>query len=180
MPSRTIKDLYQALEAWSSQHSPRTRSSLRGPVDADALRALEHAIGRALPADLRAALAIHDGRANLDGYKLLHAERIQDRYQDELAHADQASSHPQRGTCRPVQWSKGWIPFAEDGGLNFLCLDLDPGPSGAAGQVIRWERSARGADATQWKSFADWLGAIVDACLAGAVNIDAEGFVTLR
>lgn len=53
------------------------------------------------------------------------------------------------GTCRAAVWSKGWIPFVEDGSQNYLCIDLDPGPRGKAGQVVRWKRSSNGADATE-------------------------------
>jgi len=68
----------------------------------------------------------------------------------------------------------------EDGSQNYLCIDLDPGPRGKAGQVIRWKRSSNGADATEWNSFADWLAAITAVCLAGNVDIDDERFIFLK
>jgi cell wall assembly regulator SMI1 len=41
-------------------------------------------------------------------------------------------------TARLVWWSKAWIPFAEGPGGDLLCVDLDPGPKGHNGQVIRF------------------------------------------
>lgn len=179
--------LYGSLERWLKEYSPRTYSELQNPVSPDDLGALETALGRRLPDDLRAALQTHDGQPCLDGYSLIPAERILERYQDGMRRVEQASPIPGGGTCRPVVWSKGWIPFAEDGGLNFLCIDLDPGPEGTTGQVIHWVRRSLSADtarpslyADAWKSFDDWLGSIVEACLAGEVDIDAEGFVFLK
>lgn len=40
---------------------------------------------------------------------------------------------------RPVKWHTSWIPLAEDGCGNLYCIDLEPGPEGQVGQVIRWE-----------------------------------------
>jgi cell wall assembly regulator SMI1 len=38
-----------------------------------------------------------------------------------------------------------WLPIAEDGGGNFVCIDLDPAPGGTAGQIVefRHDDSAR-------------------------------------
>jgi len=179
-PTADIKRLYASLATWLKEHSQSTYADLQDPASAADLSALETALGQKLPAELRAALEIHDGEPYLDSYMIMSASRIQDRYQSELEHADKASPIPSDGTCRAVVWSKGWIPFAEDGAQNFLCIDLDPGKQGTAGQVIRWERAQQGAAAAQWKSFGEWLEAMVNACLSGKVDVDSEGFVTLK
>lgn len=175
-----IKGLYASLEAWLKQHSQKMYDALNPPASAEDLKAVEDAIGGKLPADLRAALEIHDGRPALDSYRLLPADRIKDRYESEMENVDKPSSQPGDGTCKPVMWSKGWIPFAEDGSQNYLCIDLDPGKQGAKGQVIRWERASDGADAAQWKSFGDWLASMTDACVNGKVDVDEEGFIFLK
>jgi cell wall assembly regulator SMI1 len=187
MPARDVHDLYLSLENWLREHSQPMYARLQDPVSPGDLAALEGVLGRRLPDDLRAALQIHDGGPSLDSYRLISAERIQLRYQDEMENVDQPSPVPGDGSCRPVAWSAGWIPFAEDGGLNFLCTDLDPDEQGTAGQVLRWERSSLGAHVAHqglysppWGSFADWLGSMLDACLTGEVDIDAEGFIFLK
>ena len=174
-----IKSTYASLEAWLKDHSEKMYSALQDPASAEDLKALEDALGQKLPAELRAALEIHDGRPAFDSYRLLRADRIKDRYESEMANVDKPADAG-NGTCRPVMWSKGWIPFAEDGSQNFLCIDLDPGKKGTSGQVIRWERSAQRADAAEWSSFGDWLAAITAACVGGKVEIDEEGFIFLK
>src|SRR5690349_11873828 len=186
-PARDVGKLYESLEHWLREHSPRMYGDLRDPASAEDLKALESALGQELPAELRTALQIHDGGPYFDFYQLLSASRIQNRYNFEMERAEQPSPYAGSGICRPVIWSKGWIPFAEDGGGNFLCIDLDPGPKGIVGQVLRWERSSSGADVMGWRgysdpvsSFDDWFGRTVDACLDGEVDIDDEGFISLK
>ncbi|HYO71462.1 MAG TPA: SMI1/KNR4 family protein [Archangium sp.] len=38
-----------------------------------------------------------------------------------------------------TSWHPGWVPFAQEGGGNLYCMDLEPGPEGTRGQVIGWE-----------------------------------------
>jgi cell wall assembly regulator SMI1 len=177
--SHDIKGLYASLEAWLKEHSQPTYADLQDPASADDLKSLEAALGQPLPADLREALEVHDGQPYLDSYMLMPAARIQKRYERKMEDVDKPAD-PGTGTCRPVMWSKGWIPFAEDGAQNFLCIDLDPGKKGTRGQVIRYERSPVGADAAAWKSFGEWFAAMTDACLHGKVDVDDQGFVTLK
>lgn len=46
---------------------------------------------------------------------------------------------------QPVHFDPKWIPFAQDGGGNMLCIDMNPGPNGNPGQVIQWELRGGGA-----------------------------------
>ena len=48
-------------------------------------------------------------------------------------------SHP-AGAIKLRYFNHGWLPIWEDGGGNFVGLDLDPGPSGRYGQVISYGR----------------------------------------
>lgn len=50
----------------------------------------------------------------------------------------------------------GWIPFASDGGGNFIALDMAPGPRGHVGQVISF-----GADVDNSEYFADSFDALI-------------------
>jgi cell wall assembly regulator SMI1 len=179
-PKADIKGLYASLETWLADHAPQQHGELQPPASAEDLSALEAALGQAIPEELREALELHDGRVGLDSYMIMPAARIQQRYTRKMESADQESPEPGDGTCKPVVWTKGWIPFAEDGAQNFLCIDLDPGKKGAKGQVIRWERDSQGADAAPWKSFGEWLKAMVDACVGGKVDIDGDGNIFLK
>ena len=37
---------------------------------------------------------------------------------------------------RPFLWNSKWIPIAENGGGDYLCLDTDPSEAGVVGQVL--------------------------------------------
>ncbi|OXS70198.1 SMI1/KNR4 family protein [Lysinibacillus sp. KCTC 33748] len=37
---------------------------------------------------------------------------------------------------KPTLWNKKWIPIAENGGGDYLCLDTDPTKEGVVGQVL--------------------------------------------
>ncbi|MGE7111186.1 SMI1/KNR4 family protein [Lysinibacillus sp. NPDC047702] len=37
---------------------------------------------------------------------------------------------------KPMLWHKKWIPIAENGGGDYLCLDTDPTEEGVVGQVL--------------------------------------------
>lgn len=58
---------------------------------------------------------------------------------------DEAEQHMENYCkVRKKWWHEFWLPFAEDGGGNLYCLDLDPADDGDYGQVIPWERDAGG------------------------------------
>lgn len=37
---------------------------------------------------------------------------------------------------KPVFWNSKWIPIAENGGGDYLCIDMEPSETGVFGQVI--------------------------------------------
>lgn len=37
---------------------------------------------------------------------------------------------------KPLLWHSKWIPIAENGGGDYLCIDTDPTESGEAGQIL--------------------------------------------
>lgn len=65
------------IDAWLKANAPELGASLRPPASEGSLRALEQALEKPLPADLRASWAIHDGQEGgaivwwLDSWQLL-------------------------------------------------------------------------------------------------------------
>lgn len=37
---------------------------------------------------------------------------------------------------KPALWNSKWIPIAENGGGDYLCIDTDPSEAGFKGQVL--------------------------------------------
>jgi cell wall assembly regulator SMI1 len=108
-----------------------------------------------VPKDLVQSLRIHDGRPYIDHYELMSAKSIV-RWLDDP----------------PGAWSKGWLPFAQDSGGNCFGIDV-----ASVGQVFRWERNLESVAATPYRSFGEWLAAVHRDLLAGACDVDDEGFV---
>jgi cell wall assembly regulator SMI1 len=60
-----MKGAWATIDAWLQEHSPRALASLQPGASPEAIDALERQIGRALPAELREYLAIHDGQPDI-------------------------------------------------------------------------------------------------------------------
>ena len=134
------------LAAWSAyrnllaSRAPEAARHLRPPAAADDVEVL-WAKAEA-PSPLLGFLALHDGEKDglgggvfptwrpLSVVGMLSAKA----FLDEL-HADPGTCDADRGV-QPVWWCKGWLPWATNGGGDYLALDLDPGPGGLHGQVV--------------------------------------------
>ena len=76
-----------------------------------------------------------------------------------------------------VWWNKKWVPFAEDGGGNLLCIDLDPAEQGVSGQIIGFERSS-GPYPTEFKSFEEFLKYQMEFTKNGGLSADSDGLLS--
>lgn len=140
------------LSAYQTVNPPATREQLR---------ALETVIGSPLPDELLALYAIADG-AELDldrdedeaggihgWYGWLSIEEITKTYAWTRRETwlgwslgwDEArlETNPY-GTVKRVGGDPGWIPILDDGGGNWIGLDLAPAADGRVGQVIEFGR----------------------------------------
>ncbi|MFI0351989.1 SMI1/KNR4 family protein [Actinomadura sp. 9N407] len=121
------------------------------PASEEALVAVEEELGVALPADLRALYGVADGDGDLvnplfDRQDWLPLAEIGDLDDEWLDIAQEWRFEPWRRTvfdARPPHAVRrsplraGWIRFAFDTGGNWLAVDMDPGPNGRPGQVIK-------------------------------------------
>ncbi|MEV0284378.1 SMI1/KNR4 family protein [Kribbella sp. NPDC050820] len=102
-----------------------------------------------LPPDLLALCSVNDGDGGagiFDNHVWFGLESVAapplERWWGERDWATEVSSPPQLDCVpalavrRAVDWP-AWIPFAGDTFGNFLAVDLDPGPQGSPGQVVR-------------------------------------------
>ena len=177
-----LRPIWTDIEAWLQTNAPARAAELPSGAAADAIAGLSDAIGRALPIDYATSLSIHDGGGDLSDYTLLSIEdvaknwaRLNDRAQSGAF--DAMSVHnPTAVIIQTHWWDAGWIPFAKDSGGNYLCLDLNPGTNGIAGQVLRFEREA-GPGPAGPASFKEWLAEYRDGLQSGAYAADEDGFI---
>ncbi len=165
------EQIHVAFAAKGQKHM----KSLAKPAGVEAIKKLETTIGFALPDDFKVSLAIHDGQKSgaevgefpgiycddecgsfylmtsksiLRDWKMLRSLKMSGDFDNQIA-------KPDSGVIAEW-WHQAWIPFAANGGGDYLCLDLAPGTSGLTGQVIRMIHDNAGRKLIG-KSFAKWL-----------------------
>jgi cell wall assembly regulator SMI1 len=169
----TLKATLAAIEEWFEQNAPKAREVLQPGASPEAIAKLEATVGAPLPADLRELLALHDGQkprvfvSTIAAFTLLSCKQAAEVWQENGELLDAGDFEGQKavskdGTVKGEWWSKKWIPFAESAGGDFLCVDLDPGPSGKAGQVLRFWHDEEWRDA-----LAPSVEALLEQFLAG-------------
>ncbi|MDL2343170.1 SMI1/KNR4 family protein [Deinococcus sp. MIMF12] len=147
MDSDLLSTLAQ-LEAWLAAHAPAIHAGLTpGATDTD-LDALEAHIGRQLPQAYRTLYRTHADWGHALGLSFLPLGRVQGEWErwrglDESQETAGHTSHPP-GAIKTQYTNPGWIAFLKDWGGNSVGVDLDPGPSGEAGQVITFGRDENG------------------------------------
>lgn len=141
----------QVIESWNDIASgllacaEAQRVPLRPAATADSLSALEARLGLRLPEELSKLLGWHDGQdqraAPLFGDMAFMAAQqiaLDAAVLGDLAAAgnfDGRRTAPEPG-IKAGWWNPRWIPFAVNASGDHLCLDMDPAPGGAPGQVI--------------------------------------------
>jgi cell wall assembly regulator SMI1 len=140
----SVAERWDKLAEWLRKNEPEALKEFRSPATPKAIAAAEKALGRALPDDYKAFLAIHNGQ-KIDGpmvesASLLRVEEIAARYKRLCrmeAGEDEESEYDTDKKVKPLFYSPGWIPIAcSPRGRDFLCLDFDPAKAGKPGQVI--------------------------------------------
>jgi cell wall assembly regulator SMI1 len=178
MPENRIANLWQRIEKWLAQHAPDRLKELNEGASDRSIATLEKTIGRKLPADYAASLRLHDGNAYLTTYQYLDSDSVAANWEAwvQLENDSRPIHDPSAGIIKPKWWHRGFVPFAEDSGGNFHCLDLDPGPKGTVGQVIIWEMTMGPAPSGQ-DSFTTWLTDYASGLANGRFQVDDNGFI---
>ncbi|HLJ92176.1 MAG TPA: ankyrin repeat domain-containing protein [Gemmataceae bacterium] len=148
---------------------------LRKPAPPEAVTNLEEAIGGMLPEEFRDYLFTNNGQKEAAeplvppwlefdvAYRLLGAREILGQWK--MMHRvkaggdfDDGRPSPDKG-IRRTWWDEGWVPFADNGSGDYVCLDLHPAKEGKRGQVVHFSHES-GRRLLLAKSFAAWLAAV--------------------
>jgi cell wall assembly regulator SMI1 len=176
-----MNELWHQLEQWLGQHLPEALADLNPGCSDQELDQLESRLGCNLPADFRALYRCHDGQKGettglICGLQFLSTQALYDEWfawhelaadfaQEAEEYNDQnlaleitGESYP-IDAINPIYINLKWIPFTHDGGGNHLGIDLDPGSTGAIGQVINFGRDEKNkyVIAQSLSEFFDWM-----------------------
>lgn len=174
------------IAAWFTTNAPPAASRVeaaRGGADPAEIASAEAVLGVRLPAGFRAYLRLFGGAdgldiAEYDGLSLRGALSSWQRLEELRAGGAFATWVPKEveadnGYVRFTWWHPGWLPFAQDGGGNLFCIDLDPDERGTVGQVISWEVHA-GPAGPVLPSIEDCLRRYLDRLRAGKYRFDPD------
>jgi cell wall assembly regulator SMI1 len=178
------------LTAWLGAHLPKTLKSLRPGAKRTEIRAVEKAIGRALPADVVESYCLHDGQSYsrapglVYGLELLplreclrvwrgrrsREEQSRAEGSDPARFDENCSSFPDKAvqtryTCN------AWFPLCDDEAGNHFGIDLEPGPAGTLGQVINFGRDEEKHCVLAW-SWSQFLTDLADELEAGNHGVE--------
>jgi cell wall assembly regulator SMI1 len=180
--------LQSVLTVYEREYPPDRLENLRvRPATKEEIEQLEAEAGEALPDDFREYLLRNGLRIAFDGnYEslrpggILSSLRIMNGQLRKGAFSDgRVEAHIRDGfgnwkgdIIREVWWSEKWIPFAEDGCGNMLCIDCDPGKNGRKYQLLNMEiQDGQGPFASAFRSFPEFLQHHVDLLKQGKYDV---------
>lgn len=140
-----MKQQWERLEAWLLAHEAKTLADLNPPATTAEIQEVERKLGYGLPSGYLECLKVHAGQQGkakwlFDGNEFLSVQNVMlswGAWNDLVEGGDFDGLKPKpEEEIQPVWWSRSWIPFASNGGGDFLCLDMAPASSGRPGQVI--------------------------------------------
>lgn len=178
----SVDHVWDKIEEWLKKNSPKLFADLKPGATEQELKEFEKKTGLKLPDDYRASLKRHNGEVSLTSYTYLSVTgsftdwEMMTQLDEQGKFKDAEIEGTSDLKLKPVWWSKGWIPFAEDSGGNMLCLDSDPGKRGRIGQVLYMELQG-GPRASKYKSFGEWLDRYRKDLYQGKYEVDNEGFL---
>jgi cell wall assembly regulator SMI1 len=160
--------LLSRLERWLAEHRPKYLHALHPGASAAELDALQTELGRPLPAGLRTLLAWHNGQKEdftgqfEENWMLLGTQGIATA-KKELDGGEGAGDR------------RDWIPFGEDDGGDFLCVD-----AGDPAEPVREFWLGKPAEPPVAPSLATWLEQYLAALERGEYHEDPERGAFLR
>lgn len=177
-----VQATWREIKKWYKKHAPKLLKDLRDGVADEEIEAFESKIGLSLPEDYKASLKLHDGEVYVHDYNYLSLESVSGKWSSMERRRKKGDFKGREvyqrgeGIIKNTWWHPGWIPFAEDGGGNYICIDMAPAKRGVVGQILKWERES-GPYPIKLNSFLDWLKVYKDYLYAGVYVVDKEGFI---
>lgn len=177
-----IRGIWHDIETWYEKNAPDILKKLAEGASDQQIDEFESASGLSLPDSYKTSLRLHNGAAYFHDYEYLDLCRVLGNWSRLVRRKAEGAFEGKQvfdaggGIVQNTWWHHAWIPFAEDGGGNMLCIDLAPGTDGVAGQIIKMELGA-GPVHSQYGSFLEWLEGYRNDLYAGRYAVDEYGYI---
>ncbi len=156
---------WRTIDAWLQSHAPDVFAGLNPPASQQQIIHAEATLGIKFPTEVLSTFRIHNGQRYdspwlFEGWEFLSLERVVDEWQIWKGLVDCGDFNDMRSESSDLTvqdwWNPLWIPLTYDGCGNHDSLDLNPGPNGRRGQIIKmWhDDSERPLVAP---SYAEWI-----------------------
>jgi cell wall assembly regulator SMI1 len=181
-----IENIWNDIKEWYRKKCPDRLEDLNEGASAQQLADLENAIGLRLPDDYKASLKIHNGDCYMTDYSYMSIDGVlrkwsmMKRLRDKGTFKESEIIDGGRQIIQNTWWHPGWIPFAEDGGGNMICIDMDPEVNGVQGQILYMETQAEGPIISNYKSFLEWIESYKNDLYDGKYEVDEYGYLNLQ
>lgn len=185
-----MRKVWARIESALRATAPDQFGALAAGATPASIQAAETRLGVALPPDVRESYAVHDGSGEIGLLPImlygliaapLHSldemvrewETWQEWRRDGTGHA----SAPPAGPIKADRYNPRWLPVAWDGGAVNLCIDLDPAPGGAPGQMIYLDHlDPQCVAAEGWRAFLERFAADLET---GRLRFEAGELVAV-
>lgn len=154
-----IAQTWKAFIAFVKEVEPKAMKYVRPMSSINKTRlgtlkiAVEEETGKKIPAELIELWSLTDGwegsstyPSMFDYHSFLPVAQALTDYSNKCAMMDEdwadSKSKCYEGVKGERWYEPWWIPFTNDGGGDALCVDMNPGSGGHAGQVIAWYHDA--------------------------------------
>jgi len=172
-----VNAAWDRIDKWYNEKF--AEAELPGGAAAADITALETHMNLTLPEELKASLMRHNGVDQWKNGELLSIEGIKREWDCWTGLVDDGTFDDCSGDdnefIQKCWWSKSWIPIHADGGGNGDCIDTNPGPKGAVGQIIFMDHEV-GASGPDHSDFASYLEDFADQLENGKFSVE-DGYL---
>lgn len=182
----SIASSWRIISRILKKESIETFNSFNKPVSAGDIARLEREFSLKLPSTYVNSMKIYNGIKDHDFLNYMRLLDANEVIESLLAQREVQSLYEFKGykttakskTRNDKRWRDKWLPIASDDGGDFIIIDLDPGPAGDRGQIVRW-KNIDGKNRVLAKSYAQWLNLIANELTERRFLVDAYSDVSL-
>ncbi|HYE54014.1 MAG TPA: SMI1/KNR4 family protein [Chitinophagaceae bacterium] len=161
-----LHNVWNDISQWYQENAPALHAQLEQGASDRTIKDLEALLQIALPPDYAASLTTCNGQVSFHSHKYLSAEQVMQNWK-------MMKELDDTGALGHGWWNKHWIPFAKDGGGNFICIDTE---KSALYPIVYWDKE-EGPVKAGFSCFLDWLANYRDALYQNRFRVNDEGFL---